>query len=154
MTRLMTAACVVGLMGTVAAAQMPMDKMGKGKMAKDKMGAPITVTGCVAEGTDAEHFIIAHGMMPGETTGKPYDLMGGALKAHVGHTVAVTGTLKTGTMPANGKMGMGKEKMPMDHSEGEHGKAKDKMAAGTMAAAVPHTALHVTSVKMVSATCP
>lgn len=152
MTKLMTAVCVAGLMGTVAAAQMPMDKMDKGKMAKDKMGKAITVTGCVAAGTDAEHFTFANGMLPGEKTGKPYDLMGGELKAHVGHTVAVTGTLETGTMPAKGKMEMGKEKMPME--KGEHGMAKDKMAAGTMAAAGPHTALHVTSVKMVSASCP
>lgn len=151
MTGLMTAVCMAGLMGIVAAAQMPMDK---GQMAKDKMAKAITVTGCVAPGMDAEHFTIAHGMLPGEKTGKPYDLMGGELKAHVGHTVAVTGTLETGTMPAKGKMEMGKEKMPMGEREGEHGMAKDKMAAGTMAAAEPHTALHVTSVKMVSASCP
>ena len=142
MKRLMTAVCMAGLMGTVAAAQMgsmPMvkaqSKTGKANMAKK----PITVTGCVAAGTDPEHFTLTKGVMTGETTGKSYDLMGGELKAHLGHRVAVTGTMET--MPAKDN----KDKMkPMPNMEKE-----DKMGA-----AKPHSALHVTSVKMLAATCP
>ena len=139
MKRLMAAVCMAGLMGTAAAAQMgsmPMgkdqSKMGKANMAKKA----ITVTGCVAAGTDTEHFTLTKGVMTGETTGKSYDLMGGELKAHLGHQVAVTGTMET--MPAKDKM------KPMPNMEKEE----------KMGAAKPHSALHVTSVKMVAATCP
>ena len=126
MTRLMTAVCCACLMGAAAAAQTgSMDKMDKDKMAKDKMGKPVMVTGCVAAGSEAGHYMLTNGMMAGDTTGKSYDLMGGELKAHVGHKVEVTGTMD------DGKMG------------------KDKMAMSDM-----HTALHVTSVKMIAATCP
>jgi hypothetical protein len=143
---------MAGLIGATAAAQtMPMgkmdkDKMATDKMAKDKMGKAITVTGCVAAGTDADHFTLTNGMMAGETMGKSYDLMGGALKAHLGHKVAVTGTMET-EMTGKDKMAA-KPKMEKEDM-GEHKMAKDKMAP-----AAPHSALHVTSVKMIAATCP
>ena len=154
MKYLTTVMCMAVLMATSAAAQMPpmdkgkmpMGKMDQSKMDKSKMGKAITVTGCVAAGTDAEHFTLTDGMMTGETTGKSYDLMGGELKGHLRHKVAVTGTMETGKagqdkMAAKPKM----EKKDM----GEHKMAKDKMAP-----AAPHSALHVTSVKMIAATCP
>ncbi|MBY0493369.1 MAG: hypothetical protein K2Y23_04070 [Cyanobacteria bacterium] len=139
MKRLMTAVLMVVLVASGAAAQTPMGQMGKDKMAK-----PITVTGCVATGKDADHFVLTDAKMTGEKTGKTYDLMGGDIRAHVGHKVEVTGTLDTMAMPSKDKMAMGKEKMPM---EGEHGMAKGKTAEA-------HSMLHVTSVKMVAATCP
>jgi len=149
MKRLMTAVCTATLMGAVAvAAQTPMHQIDK-----DKIGKPVTVTGCVAVGKDADHFMLTDALLTGEKMGKSYDLMGGELKAHLGHKVAVTGTLDTMTMPAKDKMamgkdkmGMGKDKMPME--KGEHGTAK-----GTMATAEPHAMLHVTSVKMIAASC-
>lgn len=155
MKRLMTAVCMATLMGAVAvAAQTPMHQMDKDKMATDKMGKPITVTGCVAAGKDAEHFKLTDAVMTGEETRKSYDLMGGELKAHLGHKVAVTGTLDTMTMPAKDKMAMGKDKMAMGKDKmpmekGEHGTDKGKMAG-----AEPHTMLHVTSVKMIASSCP
>ena len=144
MKQLMTAVCMAALVASGAAAQTPMGQMGKDKMAKEKMAKPITVTGCVAAGKDADHFVFTDAKMTGEKTGKTYDLMGGDIKAHVGHKVEVTGTLDTMTMPTRDKMAMGKEKMSM---EGEHGMTKGKTAEA-------HSMLHVMSVKMVEASCP
>jgi hypothetical protein len=87
--------------------------------------------------------------MTGETTGKSYELMGGELKGHLGHKVAVTGTMET--MAGKDKMAA-KPKMEKEQM-GEHQMDKDKMGKDKMAAA-PHSALHVTSVKMIAATCP
>jgi hypothetical protein len=95
-------------------------------------------------GKDAEHFTLTDAVMAGGKTAKSYDVMGGDLKAHVGHKVAVTGTLDAMTMGGKDKMGMNKEKMPMEGG----------MAKGKAAATEPHTMLHVTSVKMIAATCP
>ena len=143
MKQLITAVCMAALVGSVAAAQEHKG-MDQHKMGKDKMGKPVTVTGCIAAGKDAEHFTLTDAVMADEKTSKSYDLMGGDLKAHVGHKVAVTGTLDAMTMGGKGKMGMSKEKMPMEGG----------MAKGKAAATEPHTMLHVTSVKMIAATCP
>ncbi len=144
MKRVMMAMCCAYLMAGVASAQAgTMDKKDKmGKMGKDKMGKPMMVTGCVAAGSEAGHYMLTNGMMAGDTMGKSYALMGGELKAHVGHKVEVTGTMDDGKMMAKGKM-MDKDKMDKDHM------SKDKMGMSEM-----HRALHVTSVKMLAATCP
>lgn len=91
MKRLMTAvccACVLGV-GGVEAAQM--NKADHGKMDKKSMA----VTGCVAEQNG--HYMLNDAMMSGSTKDdmKPmsYDLMGGDLKAHVGHKVEVMGSV-------------------------------------------------------------
>jgi len=65
--------------------------------------------------------------------------MGGDLKAHVSHKVEITGTMDDGKM--KDKM-MSKDKMDKDKM------SKDKMGKGET-----HGALHVTSVKMIAATC-
>src|SRR5579872_6215596 len=88
MTRLLMAMCCACLMGATGLAQMSTDK---DKMANDTMGKSITVTGCVAAGSESGHYILTNGMMAGDATGKSYDLTGGQLKAHVGHKVEVTG---------------------------------------------------------------
>lgn len=147
MKRLMIAVWMAALVASGAAAQTPMGQMGKDKMAKDKMMKPVTVTGCVAAGKDAEHFMLTDAVLTGEKAGKSYDLMGGDLKAHLGHKVEVTGTLGIMAMPPKDKVAMGKDKEKMPMEKGEHGMAKGKMAA-------PHSMLHVTSVKMVAASCP
>ena len=142
MKRLMTAVCCTCLMGAAAAAQTAStDKMDKDKMAKDKMSKPMMVTGCVAAGSMADHYMLANGMMAGDTTGKSYDLMGGDLKAHVGHKVEITGTMDDAKM-------MGKDKMSKDKMD------KDKMSKDKMGMADAHAALHVKSIKMIAATCP
>jgi len=141
MKRLMTAMCCACLMGSAAAAQTSMDKMDKDKMGKDKMSKPMMVTGCVAAGSESGHYMLTNGMMAGDTTGKSYDLMGGELKAHVGHKVEVTGTMDDGKMMGKDKM-MSKGKMDKDKMD------KDKMTMSD------HMALKVKSVKMIAATCP
>ena len=146
MKQLITAVWMATLVSSVAAAQEHKGPMDQHKMAKDKMGKTVTVTGCVAAGKDAEHFTLTDAVMAGEKTVKSYDAMGGDLKAHVGHKVAVTGTLDAMTMGKD-KMAMGKEKMPME--KGEHGMAKGKTTATE-----PHAMLHATSVKMIAPTCP
>lgn len=89
---------------------------------------PVTVTGCVAAGAKAGQYVLNNGTLAGDTTAKSYSLSGGQLKAHVGHKVAVTGTLKAAAMPKDHKM------------------SKEAMAA------MPGV-LQVKTVKMVAATC-
>lgn len=100
---------------------------------KDQMGKEMKVTGCVAQGHDADHFMLSNAMISGEAMKsdmKPssYELMGGDLKAHVGHKVEVTGVM------ADYKM--------IDHEEKT---AEMKKMDGS---------LTVKSVKMISTTCP
>ena len=133
MKRLITAVCCVCFMGAAGTAQTSRDK---DKMSKEKMSKPMMVTGCVAAGSDGDHYMLTNGMMAGDTTGKSYDIMGGDLKAHVGHKVEITGMMDEGTMTKN-KM-----------------KSKDKMDKDKMRMSDMHTALHVKSVKMIAATCP
>ena len=132
MKRLMTTlsfACLLG-MGTAAAQSGSTEKMEKDKMSKDKMNKPMMVTGCVEAGPETGHYMLSNGMMAGDTMGKAYALMGGDLKAHVGHKVEVTGTLDK--KDAMGKM-----------------KAKDSMAKDDMKSST----LKVQSVKMLSDSC-
>ena len=90
MNRTITTLCCSCLLG-VASLAGAQDKMAK-DMTKD-----VKVTGCVAAGTDADHFMLNNAMMAGdmkkEGAAAPmsYALMGGTLKPHVGHKVEVTG---------------------------------------------------------------
>jgi hypothetical protein len=84
----------------------------------------VTITGCVAQGIDADHYVLANAVRREEppsstaaagTSGRvssdkggasdrtgPYDLQGGEFKAHLGHQVEVTGTSGT-TVKTSGK---------------------------------------------------
>jgi hypothetical protein len=122
---------------TVVAAQSA------GTMAEEKVAkkAPtVTVTGCVAEGTMADHYMLNNAMMSADGMMKndamsadhptSFALSGGDLKPHIGHKVEVTGTLS--------KMGQ---------------TDKDKMSP--MAESAPkEPTLKVKTVKMLSSTCP
>lgn len=141
-----------------APGQMDTAKMEKGKMAD----APMTVSGCVAQGAGTDQFTLTHATMANmgkmdsgamkSDTAKPatmtYELDGGTnLKAHLGHKVDVTGTM---------------DKKAMDHGAmAKPGAPADKMASTDKdkAGAMAHTGMmagkiKVTAVKMVSATCP
>jgi hypothetical protein len=137
MTRTIAALCLgVACSVTVAAAQSG------GAMADDKMAKQsptVTVTGCVAEGTMADHYMLnnamvsAGGMMKNDAMSADHPasfaLSGGDLKPHVGHKVEVTGTVS--------KMG---------HMD------KDKMSP--MAESAPKApTLKVKTVKMLASTC-
>ena len=120
---------------------MDKDKMDKGKMDKGMKSGTVMVTGCVADGSGG-HYMLNNAVMAGDMKGqmkedmKPmsYALMGGNLKAHVGHKVQVTGTMPPGRMTKDSKMDK------MDKMD------KDKMA-GEM------HGINVKSVKMISASC-
>ena len=144
MKRLMTAvccACALGVASVSAAQEHQMEKGKMGQMGKDMK--PMSVTGCVAEKDG--HYMLDNAMMAGDAKAMPagdakatsYHLTGGALKAHVGHKVEITGSMN----PAMGTMGKGKM---MD---------KDKMDKDKMGTSDDHGTLTVKSVKMISTTC-
>lgn len=58
----------------------------------------VKVTGCVAKSSDGTHFQLTKSSIAGQKTIKTYDLSGGDFKSHVGHRVAVTGTVQPPTM--------------------------------------------------------
>ena len=108
--------CLLGV-AALAGAQDPAPK-------KDMM-KEVKVTGCVAAGAEADHFMLEKATMADKKDGAPmaYALTGDALKPHVGPKVEVTGTWD---------------------------EMKPKMAAQTTAA---HPGLMVKSLKMLSPTC-
>lgn len=119
-----------------------MGKMDHGKMDHGKMGKSMAVTGCVAAGSEAGHYMLTNATM-GDMTAQSYDLIGGDLKAHLGHKVEVTASMANGKPMAKGKM-MGKDQMEKGEAPGEH----------KMGTAEAHSALQVKSVKMIATTCP
>ncbi|MEO7270964.1 MAG: hypothetical protein ABIX28_14715 [Vicinamibacterales bacterium] len=148
MTRMMTAVCCAGVLGIAAASAAQSDGMKKMEMGKDMM-----VTGCVAQDSaDMSHFMLKNAMMagadgmkkdsmakPADTKPMSYMLMGGDLKAHVGHKVEVTGSMA--------------DKMMAKDSMSKDGMAKDSMAKDGMAKPMAMPTLNVKSVKMLAATC-
>lgn len=102
---------------------MNKDQMGKDQMGKDHMTKPAT---------SGEHMA-----MSGEHM-MSYQLVGGDLKAHLGHKVEVMGTMSKMDMERMGKM----DKMDQ--------MAKDKAMSDKAMKAMK---LNVTSVKMIAATC-
>ena len=103
--------------------QMGKDPMNKDQMGKDHMTKPAT---------SGEHMA-----MSGEHM-MSYQLVGGDLKAHLGHKVEVMGTMSKMDMERMGKM----DKMDQ--------MAKDKAMSDKAMKAMK---LNVTSVKMIAATC-
>ena len=102
---------VVGLTATVAAQRTA---PGSSQPTSKVQAKTVTLTGCVAQGVDADHYVLANavrreqppssaaiaGSSPtvrsdsrgaSDRTG-PYDLEGGEFKAHLGQMVEVTGT--------------------------------------------------------------
>lgn len=140
MKKFTTLVLFVGFVGSLAA-QAGQKEM-PSTTAKDTM-KPMMVTGCVAQsGTmyKLDHAMMSSDMKSADMKSKhmmSYMLMGGELKAHVGHKVEVTGTL---SKDATSK-GMEKDKMPNDAMH----KDATAMMGGT---------LQVSSVKMISAACP
>ena len=124
---------------------------------KDMKPGSVMVTGCVAQGTKPDTFMLTNAVRadasdkdtmptPDKTKADPtmtmsYDLVGGdKLKAHVGHKVTVTGMPDKMETMGGEKSAMGRPSSP----EGATGAAHD-MKGGT---------LKVEAVKMVSTTCP
>jgi hypothetical protein len=145
MKRLMSTFCVAAAC-LVAAAGAQSASASAGQ-AEKKLDTPVTVTGCVAAGAVTGQYTLTNATLAPSAMDKvppatdkmsapatSYTLKGGDdLKPHLGHKVQVTGTLA--------KPDMSKEKMPTTETP----KADTMITGGT---------LNVTSVKMVSATCP
>ena len=141
-------ACVVlALTAPLAAEQAG----SRGRKIPSKIHAEtVTITGCVAQGVDADHYVLTNAVrrkqppsaaavagsskeVGSDKAGasdrtEPYDLQGGEFKAHLGHTVEVTGT-------------------------GGIGKTTDTKKSGTAAEGRDLPSFNVQSVKMVSAAC-
>lgn len=152
-TMIMMVALGAGGVSYAQSGAMTKDQMDKG-MTKD---GSMTVTGCVAAGSESGKFMLNNAMMMGgmdkdkmakDTMAKPgmsghmmsYELVGGdKLAAHLGHKIEVMGSVsnsdmqKMNDMPKNGK-----DKM-------------DKPMAGKDMKAMK---LNVKSFKMLSADCP
>jgi hypothetical protein len=139
---------IVGLTATLGAQRA----IPRGSKAPSKAHAKtVTITGCVAQGIDADHYTLANAIRREQpsssiaaagtsgTTGSdkvgasdrtgPYDLQGGEFKAHLGHTVEVTGT------------------------SGSAGKTTDTTTGENATARKPLPRFNVLSVKMLSASC-
>jgi hypothetical protein len=122
----------------------------------------VIVTGCIATGASAGQYILSNAAVEGEASaspnimhsapaadmskdGKPvsYPLMGGELQPHVGHKVAITGTMD------DAKPGQ-KSGTPV----GSAGSSATAAASGDRATPMPDgRVLHVQSVKMVASSC-
>jgi hypothetical protein len=139
---------VVGMTATLGAQR----SVPRGSKAPSKAHAQtVTITGCVTQGIDADHYVLANAVRREQppsstavagtsgTTGSdkvgvsdrtgPYDLQGGEFKAHLGHQVEVTGT------------------------SGSTGKTTDATTGENSVARKPLPRFNVLSVKMLSATC-
>jgi len=155
MQRPLMAMCMATTLGLGANAFAESGGVAVGQMDKKDM---MTVTGCVMAGKDSGMFMLTNAMsmammdkpmmdqekMKSDRMQKDmmmsYELVGGTnLKAHLGHKVEVMGTMAK--MDMDNMMKMKK----MDQM------AKDKMMSDKDMKAMK---LNVTSVKMVSATCP
>jgi hypothetical protein len=137
----MAAAGAVALWVAVGGAQTSFpEKAEKAKAAGAKAGAQtMVVTGCVAAGSDAGHFMLTNGMTTGDTSGRSYQLIGSDLSAHVGHEVEVTGT-------ASG------DKITKGKAAAKTATGDAKSQNNTSMTDRP-TTLTVQSVKMIAATC-
>lgn len=156
MTRMILTLTLAAACSVTAAGQTPAADT-SARDAKMTKGGPVTVTGCVAETTAGQYTLtnammankVGHDKMPADKMSADkmpadmkhhdmtYRLSGGTdLKAHVGHKVQVTGT-------------MGK----MDSSQAG-AMDKDRPAATSDKAMMKPGNLTVTSVTMISATCP
>jgi len=139
--------CVLAGLATPLAAQQAAPRS---KVVPEAHANQITITGCVAQGADADHYVLENAVrrkdppssaaiagaskeVASDKTGAddrigPYDLQGAEFKAHLGHTVEVTGT-------------------------GGSGKTTDTKGKLRVAEAKELPSFNVQSVKMVSATC-
>jgi len=129
--------CTIAVAAQGGAADQAKEK--GGKMAKEA-GKDVSVTGCVAE--SGGHFMLNNATMEsGGGAPASYALSGGALKAHVGHKVTVTGAMKPAA--TSGKDTMAKDAKKDTMAKGD-AKKDDMSSAGTVS---------VKDVKMVAATC-
>ncbi len=154
---LLTTMCAVTVFGLSAAVSAQSGAAAKDQMDKKPTmdGAQMTVSGCVAAGKEPGQFMLTNAMTGDTAKRMPdkdkmttpgmggahmmsYELVGGTnLKAHMGHKIEVVGSMS---------------KMDMDHmAKMDKTTGKDKAMSDADMKAMK---LNVSSVKMISATCP
>jgi hypothetical protein len=127
---------VAGIVSVAAALSAQQSAADAAKTPTKPQAATVTITGCVAQGVDADHYVLANAVRredPPASAAKagtsrttrsdkrsasdrtgPYDLQGGEFKAHLGHEVEVTGTsVVTGNAAAATTGASGTEKLPL-----------------------------------------
>jgi hypothetical protein len=145
-------ALVVSVVAGLTAGMAAEGAIPSGRKVRSKVHAKsVTITGCVAQGIDADHYMLANAVRredppsssavagtsrkvrsdnaPASDRTGPYDLQGGEFKAHLGHKVEVTGT------------------------SGDTGKATQTTISGSATEGKPLPRFNVVSVTMLSATC-
>jgi len=157
MNRMKCAAAVAIALGCTVTLSAQAVSADKDKADQARMNSPVTVTGCVANGTEAGHYVLTNAVLAPEkasaaasatstpsidktasmATGTSYALKGDKLEGHVGHKVEVTGTTW-------------QEKAT---SSTEIAKSKDTSSPTSAGSTSPQTTLDVTTVKMLSTTC-
>jgi hypothetical protein len=150
------AAAVAIAVGCTVALSAQAVSTDKDKADQTSMNSPVTVTGCVAKGAEAGHYVLTNAVLAPEeassATGATspgidktasmaavtsYALKGDNLDAHVGHKVEVTGTTW-------------QEKAT---STTEIASSKDTSNPTSAGSTSPQTTLDVKTVKMLSTTC-
>jgi hypothetical protein len=151
------AAAVAIAVGCTVALSAQAVSTDKDKADQASMNSPVTVTGCIAKGYEAGHYVLTNAVIAPATapsatgtTSAPtadktasmaapmsYALKGDNLEAHVGHKVEVTGTTWN-------------EKAA---STTEIATSKDTSNPTSAASASPKATLDVKSVKMIATSC-
>jgi hypothetical protein len=147
-------AMAVGCTGALSAQAVSGDK---DKAAQTRMSSPVTVTGCIAKGHEAGHYVLTNAVLTPETAPSAagatsastidktasipadtsYALKGDMLEGHVGHKVEVTGTTW-------------QEKAT---STTDIANSKDTSNPTSAGSSSPQATLDVKTVKMLSTTC-
>ena len=157
MNRIKCAAAVAIAVGCTLALSAQAVSVDKDKADQTRMNSPVTVTGCVANGSEAGHFVLTNAVLVPEkaaaatgatsapsidktasmAAGTSYALKGDMLEGHVGHKVEVTGTTW-------------QEKAT---STTDIANSKDTSNPTSAGSTSPQATLDVKTVKMLSTTC-
>jgi hypothetical protein len=157
MNRMKCAAAVAIAVGCTVALSAQAVSVDKDKADQARMNSPVTVTGCVAKGTEAGHYVLTNAVLAPEkassatgatsapsidktasmAAGTSYALKGDKLEGHVGHKVEVTGTTW-------------QEKAT---STTDIANSKDTSNPTSAGSTSPQATLDVKTVKMLSTTC-
>lgn len=155
MNRMKCAAAVVFAVGCTVALSAQAVSADKDKADQTRMNSPVTVTGCVANGTEAGHYVLTNAVLAPEkasaaagatsapsidktasmAAGTSYALKGDKLEGHVGHKVEVTGTTLQEKATSATEI------------------AKDTTSPTSAGSTSPQTTIDVKTVKMLSTTC-
>lgn len=155
MNRIKFAAAIAMAVGCTVALSAQAVSGDKDKAAQTRMSSPVTVTGCIAKGHEAGHYVLTNAVLAPEkasaatgatsapsidktasmAAGTSYALKGDMLEGHVGHKVEVTGTTW------------------QEKATTEIASSKDTSSPTSAGSTSPQATLDVKTVKMLSTTC-